>query len=110
MSFLVSQIERAADLLAAIDGEQWRDLQAGTHLATEGPGFEVRLNSLFAGGTEGAHRAAVLLGIIATCRRESVEPLAYLTWVFERVGTDRGRYGMTAAELTPRAYAREHPP
>ncbi|MDX2093056.1 MAG: hypothetical protein SFX73_34760, partial [Kofleriaceae bacterium] len=29
---------------------------------------KLRLNMLFAGSTEGAHRACVLLGIVATCR------------------------------------------
>jgi len=28
----------------------------------------MRLNALFAGSTEGAHRMATLLGIVATCR------------------------------------------
>ncbi len=33
---------------------------------------ELRLNMLFAGSTEGAHRACVLLGIIATFRAPGV--------------------------------------
>lgn len=67
---------------------------------------KLRLNSLFAGGTEGAHRAAVLLGIAATCRRVKVDLRAYLTWVFIRRGTHRAKYDLTAAELTPAAYKR----
>lgn len=63
-----------------------------------------RLNCLFAGGTEGAHRAAVLLGLAATCRRLSVDFEAYLTWVFVRRGTHRHKYDLTAAQLTPAAY------
>lgn len=65
---------------------------------------KLRLNSLFAGGTEGAHRAATLLGIAATCRGCAVDPLAYLSWAFERLGTHREVFEMTAAELTPAAY------
>jgi transposase len=67
---------------------------------------KLRLNSLFAGSTEGAHRAAVLLGIAATCRRIGVDLEAYLTWVFVRRGTHADKYGMKAAELTPAAYKR----
>jgi transposase len=50
---------------------------------------KLRLNVLFAGSTEGAHRACVLLGIIATCRTVGVPVQAYLTWAFERLGTHR---------------------
>jgi hypothetical protein len=50
---------------------------------------KLRLNMLFAGSTEGAHRACVLLGIVATCRAIGVPVQAYLTWVFERLGTHR---------------------
>lgn len=70
---------------------------------------KLRLNMLFAGGTEGAHRACVLLGISATCRRLGVDLGAYLTWVFVRRGTHAERYQMSAAELTPAAYKRAHP-
>jgi Transposase, Mutator family len=42
-----------------------------------------------AGSTEGAHRACVLLGIIATCRALRVPAQAYLVWAFERLGTHR---------------------
>jgi transposase len=67
---------------------------------------KLRLNCLFAGGTEGAHRAAVLLGLSSTCRRLKVDLEAYLTWVFVRVGTHRDKYNLPAAELTPAAYLR----
>src|SRR5690606_41859353 len=33
---------------------------------------KLRLNMLFAGSTEGAHRACVLLGIVATCRAQGI--------------------------------------
>ncbi len=66
---------------------------------------KLRLNSLFAGGTEGAHRAAVLLGIAATCRALAIDTIAYLTWAFERLGTHREDFGsLPASSLTPAAY------
>lgn len=68
---------------------------------------KLRLNCLFAGGTEGAHRAAILLGLAATCRRLGVDFEAYLTWVFTRRGTHRDKYGLSADALTPAAYQRE---
>lgn len=40
---LVSLIERAADLLAAIDGAHWKALKAGHWLAFDGTGLKVRL-------------------------------------------------------------------
>jgi uncharacterized Fe-S cluster-containing radical SAM superfamily protein len=61
---------------------------------------------LHVGGTEGAHRAAILLGVVATARNVGVDLEKYLCWVFERRGTWRDRYGLTAAELTPAAYKR----
>jgi transposase len=67
---------------------------------------KIRLNSLFAGSTEGAHRAATLLGIVATCRAIGVDPLAYLGWAFTRLGTHRDVFGLSAAEITPAAYAK----
>ncbi len=48
---------------------------------------KARLSWLFAGSTEGAHRAAILLGIVATARNHRIDVQEYLTWVFERVGT-----------------------
>lgn len=65
---------------------------------------KIRLNSLFAGGTEGAHRATVLLGIAATCRHLGVDLQEYLTWVFIRRGTHRAKYNLSASELTPAAF------
>ena len=56
---------------------------------------KIRLNSLFAGSTEGAHRAATLLGIVATCRAIGVDPLGYLGWAFTRLGTHRDVYGLS---------------
>lgn len=65
---------------------------------------KLRLNMLFAGSTEGAHRACVLLGIIATCRAVGVPVQAYLTWAFERLGTHRDRFRLAASQLTPAAF------
>ena len=65
---------------------------------------KLRLNMLFAGGTEGAHRAAVLLGIAATCRAIGLNLQAYLTWVFDRVGTHKDVYAMPIEALTPAAF------
>jgi transposase len=67
---------------------------------------KVKLNSLFAGSTEGAHRAATLLGIVATCRCLGVDPLAYLAWALTRLGTHRDLFGLRPADLTPAAYVR----
>jgi transposase len=65
---------------------------------------KLRLNMLFAGSTEGAHRACVLLGIVSTCRAVGVPVQAYLTWAFERLGTHRDVFGLDLAEMTPAAY------
>jgi hypothetical protein len=65
---------------------------------------KLRLNMLFAGSTEGAHRACVLLGIVATCRAIGVPVQAYLAWVFERLGTHREMFGLALEALTPAAF------
>ena len=65
---------------------------------------KLRLNMLFAGSTEGAHRACVLLGIIATCRALRVPAQAYLAWAFERLGTHRDVFDLPLEQLTPAAF------
>jgi len=65
---------------------------------------KLRLNMLFAGSAEGAHRACVLLGIVSTCRAIGVPVQAYLTWAFERLGTHREVYGLKLEEMTPAAF------
>jgi transposase len=70
---------------------------------------KLRLNSLFAGSSEGAHRAAILLGIVATCRNLGVDSRSYLAWAFTRLGTHVDRYNLAARDLTPAAFARERP-
>ena len=59
---------------------------------------------LFAGSTEGAHRACVLLGIIATCRALRVPAQAYRAWAFERLGTHRDVFDLPLEALTPAAF------
>ena len=65
---------------------------------------KLRLNMLFAGSTEGAHRACVLLGIIATCRALRVPAQAYLAWAFERLGTHRDIFDLPLEDMTPAAF------
>jgi transposase len=67
---------------------------------------KLRLNMLFAGSTEGAHRACVLLGIVATCRAIGVPVQAYLAWAFERLGTHRDLFGLDLEAMTPAAFKR----
>jgi hypothetical protein len=64
----------------------------------------MRYNSLFAGSPEGGHRWAILLGIVTTAKRHGIDVQAYLTWMFERRGTARARYGLEPPDLTPAAY------
>jgi len=65
---------------------------------------KLRLNMLFAGSTEGAHRACILLGIVATCRAQRVPVQAYLAWAFERLGTHRDVFALPLEAMTPAAY------
>jgi hypothetical protein len=65
---------------------------------------KLRLNMLFAGSTEGAHRACVLLGIVATCRAQGVPVQAYLTWAFEHLGTHRDVFALPLDAMTPAAF------
>lgn len=65
---------------------------------------KLRLNVLFAGSTEGAHRACVLLGIVATCRIVGVPVQAYLAWAFERLGTHRDAFSLPLEAMTPAAF------
>lgn len=64
----------------------------------------LRLNSLFAGSAEGGRRWAILLGVVTTARRLELDVQAYLTWMFERRGTRKRAFGLTAEQLTPMAY------
>ena len=65
-----------------------------------------RHNWLFAGNEDSAHNLAVLMGLVATCRLQGIDPQNYLAWAIERRGTWRGRYGLEPSELTPAAYKR----
>lgn len=52
-------------------------------------GFTVgRRNWLFAGSLPAAHRAAVILSIVETCKMNGVEPEAYMADVMERIQND----------------------
>ena len=46
MPHLVSQVERAADLLGAVDGEHWKQLLAGNWMATDATGLKVLIPKL----------------------------------------------------------------
>lgn len=59
---------------------------------------------LFAGSSEGAQRACVLLGIVATCRAIEVSGQAYLVWALEQLGTHRGVFGLNVADIVPAAF------
>lgn len=67
---------------------------------------KARHSWLHAGGTEGAHRAAILLGIVATAKNVGVDVEKYLCWVFERQGTWAHRFNLAPADLTPATYKR----
>jgi hypothetical protein len=67
-----------------------------------------RLNMLFAGSTEGAHRACVQLGIVATCRALGVPAQAYLAWAFDRLGTHRDIFGLSLDGISPAAFKAAH--
>ena len=67
---------------------------------------KLRLNMLFAGSTEGAHRARVLLGLVATCRAIGVPIQAYLSWAFDRLGTHRDLFALSLDQLTPAVFKR----
>jgi transposase len=69
---------------------------------------KLRLNALFAGSTEGAYRACVLLGIAATCRALGVSALRYMTWAFVRLSAHPDLYGLDAVDVTPAAFAAAH--
>ena len=65
---------------------------------------KLRHACLFAGGTEGAHAMATLMGLSATCRHLGVDPQAWFTWALERRGTHKDVFDMTPEQLTPAAY------
>lgn len=60
-----------------------------------------RKNWLFCGSEAAAHRAAVLLSLVQTCKHVGGDPFVYLRDVIERVST----HPMSRiAELTPRQW------
>ena len=67
---------------------------------------KLRHACLFAGGTEGAHATALLMGLAATVRAHGLDPMAWFTWALERRGTHASQFGLSARELTPAAFRR----
>ena len=65
---------------------------------------KLRLNALFAGSPEGAHRWATILGVVETAQRLGLDVHEYLVWAFERRGTWKQNFGLSAAQTTPAAY------
>lgn len=65
---------------------------------------KLRDAALFAGSLEGGRRWAILLGIVTTAQRHGLDVQAYVTWMFERRGTAKQRFGLRADQLTPAAY------
>ena len=65
---------------------------------------KLRYASLFAGSPEGGHRWATLFGVVRTVQKCDVDVFGYLTWMFERRGSHRETFAISAAELTPMAY------
>ena len=45
-----------------------------------------------------------MLGVVTTAQRLGLAVQVYLTWMFERRGTRKRAFGLTAAQLTPAAY------
>ena len=66
-----------------------------------------RKNYLFFGGKEAGQPAAVLYTLVENCRREGIDPFAYLRDVFTRLP---GLTNLDAPEWTPKAWARRHRP
>jgi transposase len=65
---------------------------------------KLRYASLFAGSPEGGHRWATIFGVVRTTQKCGLDVQEYLTWVFERRGTHRHKFGLPASALTPVAY------
>jgi hypothetical protein len=64
------------------------------------------VNAVFAGSTAGGHRRAVLLRVVFMARRLGLDLQASLTWMFERRGTRKNDFGLSATQNTPEAYYR----
>jgi transposase len=61
-----------------------------------------RKNYLFAGNHEAAHRSAMLYSLLATCKLHNVNPIQWLTYVFENINDHK----INAIEqLLPQNYA-----
>lgn len=65
-----------------------------------------RKNWLFAGSEEGGHRAAAIYSAIESAKRSGVEPLAYLTDLFQRLPG----HPELLEEFLPDRWKQKHPP
>jgi hypothetical protein len=45
--------------------------------------------------------------VVRTAQKHGVDVQSYLTWLFERRGTHRHRFGLSASQLTPAAYKKQ---
>jgi transposase len=64
-----------------------------------------RKNWLFFGSREAGQKSAVLFTIVENCRRQGIDPFAYLRDVFENVGIITNR---NVDDWTPEGWARRH--
>jgi hypothetical protein len=48
--------------------------------------------------------------VVRTAQKCDVDVMAYLTWLFERRGTHKQRFGLSAEKLTPMAYRAQATP
>jgi transposase len=64
-----------------------------------------RKNALFAGSDGGAAHWATIASLIETCKRNDIDPLAYLTDVLARIAN--GHPNSEIDQLLPRAYRRQ---
>ena len=53
-------------------------------------------------------RWAILLGVVRTAQKQDVDVQAYLTWLFEHLGTHREQLGKRPDDLTPAAWKTAH--
>jgi hypothetical protein len=66
-------------------------------------------NWLFMGSENGGHTAAAMFSLTATCRRLHINPLAYLTDVFERLPLCNAEDPASLEPLLPDKWLAEHP-
>ena len=64
-----------------------------------------RKNWLFFGSRDAGQKSAVLFTIVENCRREGIDPFAYLRDVFDNAGSITTR---NVDDWTPAGWARRH--